>query len=379
MTGIAFGPAEARAKKVIAGLAGGTGSGKTYSALELGTGLVADPAHRLFLIDTEFGRAAHYASAFKFQYGQLSPPFRPDSYINAINTAIHGGAECVIVDSLSHMWEGEDGLLDWHGDIALKMAHGNEDRAETYNFPAWRLPKQELQKFVLFLQRAPVHLILCLRAKEKSKMVKAVGQDGRSRTEIVTVGLQPIIDTATPYESTFLAMLSQEAPGVPRWTHKALASYLQSIFTDGPKQLSREHGRRLAQWCGTESPGSQHGNESHHLFDPGGPQPAPQPAREHTQPREPAATTAVGPVDWKTRGTAITAAFKAAQTMPELNQQEVMHREEIATFPPDAQSRVAKRFHEMREKLMAPIDDTDAAVADLEGRDGDERQEESLP
>lgn len=254
---IAFGPAEARAKKVIAGLSGGTGSGKTFSALELGTGLVTDPGRELFLIDTEFGRGAHYADAFTFQYGQLSPPFRPAQYIEAIEDAIGAGAQCVIIDSLSHMWEGEQGLLDWHGDIALKMARGDEARAESYNFPAWRLPKQELQKFVLYLQRCPVHLILCLRAKEKSKMVKAVGQDGRAKTEIVTVGLQPIIDTATPYEATFLAMLSQEEPGVPHWSHKALASYLQPIFANGHKQLSREHGRRLAEWCNATSAGQR--------------------------------------------------------------------------------------------------------------------------
>src|SRR5688572_3770190 len=252
MAHITFGPPQAATRKLVAGISGGTGAGKTFSALELGTGLVVDPATKLFVIDTEHGRAAHYyQNPFLFTYGELGPPFRPDQYINAINAAVAHGAECVIVDSLSHMWEGENGLLDWHSELALKMAGGDERRTESYNFPAWRIPKQELQKFVLYLQRAPVHLILCLRAKEKSKMIKAVSQDGRSRTEIVDAGLQPIIDTATPYEATFLAILSQEEPGVPRWTHKALASYLQHVFNGNPKRLSREHGRRLAQWCGS--------------------------------------------------------------------------------------------------------------------------------
>lgn len=249
MMDIVFGPATSGHKKIVGGIAGPTGAGKTYSALEIGTGLVSEPASDLFLIDTEFGRGAHYADSYTFQYGQLSPPFTPERYQAAIETSITAGAQCTIVDSLSHMWEGEAGLLDWHGDIALRMARGDEGRAEIYNFPAWREPKQALQKFVLYLQRCPIHLILCMRAKEKSKMVKTVGQDGRSRTEIVAVGLQPIIDTATPYEATFLAMLSSEEPGIPHWTHKALAAYLQPIFADGPKQLSREHGRRLAEWC----------------------------------------------------------------------------------------------------------------------------------
>lgn len=249
MTEIMFGKATALPKKIVAGVSGPTGAGKSYSALELGTGLVPDPEHELFMVDTEFGRGAHYANSYAFQYGQLGPPFTPDRYQEAIEASIAAGAQCTIVDSLSHMWEGESGLLDWHGDIALKMARGDEARAEIYNFPAWREPKQALQKFVLYLQRCPIHLILCLRAKERSKMVKTVGHDGRTRTEIVTVGLQPIIDTATPYEATFLAMLSPEEPGIPHWTHKALAEYLQPIFENG-KHLSRSHGRLLAQWCG---------------------------------------------------------------------------------------------------------------------------------
>lgn len=256
MSAIVFGPAEAKPKKIIGGIAGPTGAGKTMSALEIGTGLVADPGRHLFLIDTEFGRGSHYADAYRFQYGQLSPPFTPQRYQEAIEASISAGSQCTIIDSTSHMWEGDRGLLDWHGEIALKMARGDPARAETYNFPAWREPKQALQAFVLYLQRCPIHLVLCFRAKERSKMVKAVGQDGRAKTEIVAAGLQPIIDTSTPYEATFLAMLSPEEPGVPQWTHKALASYLQPIFRDGPKQLSREHGRRLAEWCGTEAESS---------------------------------------------------------------------------------------------------------------------------
>lgn len=246
---ITFAQATSAQKKIVVAIAGQSGAGKTFSALEIGTGLVNEPARELFMVDTEFGRGAHYANSYAFQYGQLAPPFTPERYREAIEASIAAGSQCTIIDSLSHMWEGENGILDWHGDIALKMARGDEARAEIYNFPAWREPKQALQKFILYLQRCPIHLILCFRAKEKSKMVKTVGHDGRTRTEIVTVGLQPIIDTATPYEATFLAMLSPEEPGVPHWTHKALAEYLQPIFENG-KHLSRQHGRRLAQWCG---------------------------------------------------------------------------------------------------------------------------------
>jgi hypothetical protein len=365
---IQFGPAEAKPKKVIVGLSGGTGSGKTRSALEIGSGLVADPEGELFMIDTEFGRGAHYASTFKFQYGQLSPPFRPERYIDAIDEAIGAGAKCVIIDSLSHIWEGEAGLLDWHGDIALKMAKGDEARAEIYNFPAWRLPKQELQRFVLYLQRCPIHLILCLRAKQKSKMVKAVGQDGRTKTEIVDAGLQPIIDTATPYEATFLAMLSQEEPGVPHWTHKALASYLQPIFTDGPKQLSREHGKRLAEWChetGVGQPISEAQNEVAGVHPPSEGAQKPKPDLD--------------------QAAQIAAELKTA-AMSERAIIWLKHWPVIEQLPP----KWIKRLEELRDKGVpqpkdaGPVDDDFAHLEPPEwqeqtGRVEDERQEELLP
>lgn len=250
MTDITFGPATNKPKKIIAGLAGGTGSGKTYSALEIGSGLVSDPAIQLFVIDTEAGRAAHYAEEFAFQYGELRPPFTPERYMAAIDAAVSSGARCVIVDSLSHMWEGEGGALDQAADIAKKMAARSGGFPEQYSFPSWNEPTGAITKFVLYLQKRVVHLVLCFRAKEKSEMIKRVAPDGRSKTEIVAMGLQPIMKDGLPYECDFVAMLAQEAPGVPHWTHKALSSYLQRIFDNRDRQLSRGHGRLLAQWCG---------------------------------------------------------------------------------------------------------------------------------
>jgi hypothetical protein len=360
---ITFGPAQGGAKKIIAGIAGGTGAGKTMSALELGTGLVPNPERELFLIDTEFGRGAHYASAYQFQYGQLSPPFTPERYQAAIEAAIAAGGQCVIVDSLSHMWEGEDGLLDWHGQIALKMARGDPNAAERFNFPAWREPKQALNSFVLFMQRCPVHLIMCLRAKERSKMVKVVGNDGRTKTEIVSAGLQPIIDTATPYEATFLAMLSPEEPGVPHWTHKALASYLRDIFDGGPKQLSREHGRRLAAWCG---------DGMAHL-------PPVPPAPEHDPP-EPERMT-------KKRAEQIMAALRGAPNVGELNKLFERRRDLIMTASVEGQRQIMAVYNEALQKHAGPAIGAHEELHALEpsewkhaeGRVEDERQRELLP
>lgn len=377
MTEITFGPAQGGARKIIGAVAGSTGSGKSMSALELGTGLVADPSRQLFMVDTEFGRGAHYADTYEFQYGQLADPFTPQRYQAAIEAAINAGAECVIVDSLSHIWEGAGGLLDWHNEIALRMAKGDARLAEKYNFTAWNKPKEELNKFVLFMQRCPVHLILCLRAKERRKMVKTVGKDGRPETEIVEAGLQPIIDTATPYEATFLAMLSPEEPGVPHWTHKALASYLQHIFEGDPKQLSREHGKRLAEWCagGASAAGVAQQEE--------------QPPCERTVA---GSTPAASTILTKKRANEIMAAMRGAPNVDAIDELWSRKAPEIMTASVEGQRAIKKVYDDVRATLAAdPVavpppsfqDEIDALEPEEwrkeEGRVEDERQTELLP
>src|SRR5437868_6709766 len=77
-----FSPAVREQIPLIIGLAGGTGSGKTYTALELATGMAG--GKRFGLIDTESSRAKHYADRFAFDHGELVAPFRPERYQEAI-------------------------------------------------------------------------------------------------------------------------------------------------------------------------------------------------------------------------------------------------------------------------------------------------------
>ena len=84
-----FRPAVRENVGLLIGLAGGTGSGKTYTALRLAKGICGDKPFAL--IDTEAGRAKHYADQFKFDHGDLKPPFRPDAYTQAIMAADQAG------------------------------------------------------------------------------------------------------------------------------------------------------------------------------------------------------------------------------------------------------------------------------------------------
>ena len=85
-------------------LGGSSGSGKTYSALRLATGLAKKCGSGIAAIDTEAGRIRYYANEFDFSYMQLTEPFTPEKYIEAINDAVDSGFKVLIIDSISHEW-----------------------------------------------------------------------------------------------------------------------------------------------------------------------------------------------------------------------------------------------------------------------------------
>ena len=64
--------------------------------MRFATGL--SPGKRFAVIDTEAGRALHYADQFQFDHGDMKPPFRPDAYADAILAADGAGYGAIIVD-----------------------------------------------------------------------------------------------------------------------------------------------------------------------------------------------------------------------------------------------------------------------------------------
>jgi|GEM_PF-1547017 len=239
-----FRPAVRANAPLLIGLAGGTGSGKTYSALRLAKGLVG-PGEKIAMIDTEKGRGLMYADEFDYLYEQIEPPFRPEKYMEAMAAAVQQGAKCIIVDSTSHEWEGIGGLLEWANSIAENMAQRHGGNPSKYTFGSWKEPKIAHQKWVQFMLNYEIHVILCFRAKEK----KGLQKDERGRQEVVNLGWTPITDKDTlPYEMTFLAMFTADEPGVPKFTYKALTHKLKHIFPEG-QQIGEEHGRLLREWA----------------------------------------------------------------------------------------------------------------------------------
>ena len=240
------------------GIAGPTGSGKTWSALELATGLTP-PGETFVVLDTEHERALMYADDFKFKHVPFNPPFSSDRYAAAIDYQIRKGFKVIVVDSASHEYIGEGGMHDEHDRILDEMVkRSGRDAPEwkirdALTWPAWNAPKRAHKKFKANLTRLPPghHIILCFRAEQKTEMVtdQKTGRKEVRQKEGPTGrdGWFPICDAALPYEMTLSFLVLADKPGVPL-PIKAIPSRLRSMFPLD-KPLIRESGRLLAEWA----------------------------------------------------------------------------------------------------------------------------------
>jgi hypothetical protein len=242
-----FKPAVLESVGLIIGLAGGTGSGKTFSALRMARGIAGDKPFAL--IDTEAGRAKHYAGAFKFDHGDLTPPFRPQRYAEAIFAADEAKYPVIVVDSMSHEWAGEGGILDWQEDELTRMAGDDWKKREACKMAAWIRPKMDHKKMVQRLLQLRSHLILCFRAEEKLDMVK--GDDGKMKIvpKITRTGLDgwvPITEKSLPFELTASFLLTNDAPGMPK-PIKLQEQHRAMFPLDKP--IDEDSGKRIAEWA----------------------------------------------------------------------------------------------------------------------------------
>src|SRR5260221_8643779 len=101
-------------------LIGPAGSGKSYTAMKIGTHL----GKRVAVIDSERGSAKKYKRIFQLKYLELAS-FAPTKYIEAIQGAEKEGFDVVIIDSLSHAWVGKDGALEMVDQAATRSRSGN--------------------------------------------------------------------------------------------------------------------------------------------------------------------------------------------------------------------------------------------------------------
>lgn len=242
---------------LLIGLSGGTGSGKTFTAMRLAKGIAGTKPFAV--IDTEAGRAKHYADQFRFDHGDLKPPFRPDAYAEAIAAADAAGYPVIVVDSTSHEWAGEGGILDWQDEELDRMAGTDWKKREACKMAAWIKPKVSHKKMVQRLLQVRAHLILCFRAEPKVEMVRGEGGRMEIREKQSLTGLHgwiPITEKSLPFEMTASFLLMADKPGVPlpiklQEQHKALFPL--------DKPITEESGARLTAWAsgGASAPKAQ--------------------------------------------------------------------------------------------------------------------------
>ena len=221
-----FRRAERTKAKLRCGMAGPSGSGKTYSALLLAFGL----GGKVALIDTENGSGDLYASLGTYDVCRIQAPFMPDKYISAIKDAEASGYDVIIIDSLSHAWAGEGGLLDMQGKIA--------DSGKGNSYTAWRTVTPKHNALVEAMLQSKAHVIATMRSKTEYVQQK---DEKSGKTEIKKVGMAPIQRDGMEYEFTVMFDLSID--------HTAVASKDRTSLFDGRYiKPSPAMGKELGAW-----------------------------------------------------------------------------------------------------------------------------------
>lgn len=231
---MAFRKAQRTKAKLRLAMTGPAGSGKTYSALLLAFGL----GGKIAMIDTENGSGDLYCNLGDYDICSLSAPYDPRKYVQNIHEAEQGGYDIIIIDSLSHAWNGEGGILDLQSKAVASSKSGN-----SYN--SWRLVTPIHNRLVDTLLASPCHIIATMRSK--TEYLQA--ENDRGKTEIRKVGLAPVQREGMDYEfgTVFDIALNHTA---------SVSKDRTGIFDGNYFTITQDTGKILRKWLddGAEIP-----------------------------------------------------------------------------------------------------------------------------
>lgn len=224
-------PVESGQSKAVIGIAGKSGDGKTLTALYIARGMVDSPFEIGFL-DTENKRGSLYANSLdgKFMIGDLYPPFSPSRYAAAIKQFQDEGIKVLIIDSVTHEWEG-DGGCDDIANLAL------EQGKKTAN---WSGAKREHKKFMNVLLQSNMNIICTVRARDKVKIEVVNG-----RQEFVPQGIQPVCEKNFMFEMTASIMMADNGK---TQIHSKVPNFLKEAFGSGNDYIGVETGKKIRKW-----------------------------------------------------------------------------------------------------------------------------------
>ena len=229
-----FEPVSRKKSKARIGVVGPSGGGKTLSALYLAVGIAGDWS-KVALIDTEHERGRFYAERSdldigQFLYAPLYPPYSPERYIDFVNSAAAAVGEngVVIVDSFSHAWDNEGGVLDIKSSIAQQK--GKND------YTAWDEAGKIQNNLINTILSVPCHTIVTMR----TKMAYAMEVNDRGKTVPVKIGLAPVQRENTEYEFDVVFQINRE--------HIACTSKDTTFLDTWSGVITPELGRELGAW-----------------------------------------------------------------------------------------------------------------------------------
>jgi hypothetical protein len=220
--------------KLRLGLSGASGFGKTYSALLLAFGMTNDWS-KIAVIDTENESASLYSDLGEYNTIPLKAPFTPERYTEAIKACEEGGMEVIIIDSITHEWNGVGGCLDIQSELGGQYQH-------------WAKVTPRHNAFIASILQSDCHIITTVRRKQDYDMVK----DG-TKTKVVKVGTKEETREGFEYELTLnLEFLNDK--------HLVKASKDRTgLFMDKPEFIiTPATGKKILEWCLTGEKAKSH-------------------------------------------------------------------------------------------------------------------------
>lgn len=187
-----FKKAKKEQAKLRLALSGPSGSGKTYTALTFAKHI----GKKVAVIDTEGNSASKYANLFDFDVVNLTS-CHPNNFIQAIDEACRYGYDVLIIDSLSHAWNGKDGILELAEREKLRI---------TNKFQAWGKVSPLQTELTNKLITAPINIIATLRVKTAYDMQ----EDDNGKKKPVKIGLAPVQKEGIEYEFDILAEMTPD-------------------------------------------------------------------------------------------------------------------------------------------------------------------------
>ena len=207
--------------KLRLGISGPAGSGKSMSSLLMAYGITGDWS-KISVIDTENNSADLYADYRHngieigvFNVCPISTPYTPEKYIAAIKECEDAGDSVIIIDSLTHAWAGEGGLLDKKGQIE------KSGRPGVNSWTAWRDITPMHNRLVESILTSKCHVVATLRAKMEHVQEK----DPTGKTVVKKIGMNPIQRDGMEYEFTVFIDVDQD--------HNATSSKDRTSLVDG--------------------------------------------------------------------------------------------------------------------------------------------------